>query len=323
MKILSHIPFPCLDEHIATIAPNATLDIAADDFFKNFAGEETDASTGTSDGGYTCLLTAPIGVPQLEETLQTFPEIRWVHVFGTGMDTFPVKQVGDRILTCARGASAVPISEWVMAMLLAYEKQLTEIWLKEPPEVWHQTNQLGSLAGKTLALYGFGGIGQAIAKRALAFDMQVKAMTRQSKIDVDGVEQVFDLHALVEDADHIALAAPATASTREVIGSDVLAAVKPGAHLVNIARGSLINAGALREALDNETLAMASLDVVEPEPLPDGHWMFEHPRVRLSPHISWSDPNAFTKLLDSFLENLRRYIHDEPLLGRVDVDAGY
>ena len=101
------------------------------------------------------------------------------------------------------------------------------------------------------------------------------------------------------------------------------AAVKPGVHLVNIARGSLVDQDALRDALDAGRVAMASLDAVDPEPLPAGHWMYEHPKVRLSPHISWSMPGASDILVRTFVENVRRYQAGQPLEGVVDVDAGY
>jgi phosphoglycerate dehydrogenase-like enzyme len=103
----------------------------------------------------------------------------------------------------------------------------------------------------------------------------------------------------------------------------VLAAAKPGSHLVNVARGSLVDQDALREALDAGRIACASLDTVEPEPLPDGHWMYTHPQVRLSPHIAWNQPGAVEQLFDSFLVNLRRWRAGEPLLHVVDVEAGY
>jgi phosphoglycerate dehydrogenase-like enzyme len=99
--------------------------------------------------------------------------------------------------------------------------------------------------------------------------------------------------------------------------------MKPGVHLVNIARGSLIDQDALRQALDSRRVAMASLDVVDPEPLPDGHWMYGDRRVRLSPHISWSSPGSQFRTVEMFLDNLRRYRAGEPLHGVVDLDAGY
>jgi phosphoglycerate dehydrogenase-like enzyme len=124
-------------------------------------------------------------------------------------------------------------------------------------------------------------------------------------------------------ADHLVVAAPATADTRHLIGSEVFAAIKPGAHLVNIARGSLIDQDALRAALEDGRVALATLDTVDPEPLPAGHWMYDHPRVRVSPHISWSAPGSIQRLFDCFLDNVRRRAEGQPLTGVVDVAAGY
>ena len=90
-----------------------------------------------------------------------------------------------------------------------------------------------------------------------------------------GVEVAADLDQVLAIADHLVVAAPATAATRHLIGSEALAKVKPGVHLVNVARGSLIDQDALRQALDSGRVAMASLDVVEPEPLPAGHWLYQ------------------------------------------------
>jgi phosphoglycerate dehydrogenase-like enzyme len=121
------------------------------------------------------------------------------------------------------------------------------------------------------------------------------------------------------------IAAPATAETRHLIGRDALAHVKRGVHLVNVSRGLLIDQEALRAALDDGCVACASLDVAEPEPPPAGHWLYTHPRVRLSPHISWNMPGALDLLLEPFLENLARWRAGKPLLARdlVDLARGY
>ena len=124
-------------------------------------------------------------------------------------------------------------------------------------------------------------------------------------------------------ADHVVVGAPLTPATEGMVDDDLLAAMKPGAHLVNIARGRLVDQEALRRSLDGGHLGLASLDVCDPEPLPAGHWLYDHPRVRLSPHVSWSDPGALARLHDSFTVNLRRWLDDEPLLDVVDVEAGY
>jgi len=249
--------------------------------------------------------------------------VRWVHALGTGIDRFPVELLGDRVLTCSRGASAIPIAEWVLAVMLAFEKRLPEAWIADvPPEGARM--HLGTLHGKTLGLVGLGGIGTAVATRALPFGMRVRACRRMpDRGGFAGVEIVASPAALVATADHVVVAAPATPATHHLFDQALFAAMKPGAHLVNIARGAIVDQEALRRALDDGRVARASLDAVEPEPLPAGHWMYDHPRVRLSPHLSWNMPGAADLLLDCVIDNLRRWRDGEPLTGVVDRAAGY
>jgi phosphoglycerate dehydrogenase-like enzyme len=257
----------------------------------------------------------------------TLPElasrgVRWVHNFGTGVDGFPQDVYAGRTVTCSRGAGAVPISEFVLATMLAFEKDVPDVWLHEPPKHWSWA-QLGGLHGRTLGLVGLGGIGSAIASRALAFGMRAVAARRSpAPSPLAGVE-VVDLSQLLAAADHLVVAAPATANTRHLLDAGAFAAVKPGVHVVNIARGSLIDQDALRVALDDDRVARASLDVCDPEPLPAGHWLYAHPKVRLSAHISWSSPDLYNRILELFIANLRRYLAGEPLDGVVDPVEGY
>ena len=261
------------------------------------------------------LLTLPFGSPNMAEVLST--GVKWVHTIGTGVDGFPLDLIGDRILTCSRGASAIPIAEWVMAMLLSDAKRLPNSWVKEKPNSWNMAD-LEGLHGKTLGLVGFGSIGQAIARRALPFGMNVQAYRRSAQsCEVPGVNAVSSLRELA------AVAAPATAATAGLIGKDILAAMKPDAHLVNISRGSLVDQDALRKALDDGKLRLASLDTVTPEPLPEGHWMYQHDAVRLSPHISWGMPDSFDAIVDTFIANLKRYMAKEELEGVVNIEHGY
>jgi phosphoglycerate dehydrogenase-like enzyme len=249
--------------------------------------------------------------------------VRWVHVLGAGVDGFPLEMIGGRTLTCSRGASAPAIAEWVLATMLAFEKRLPESWIKSPPARWNNA-ELGSLGGATLGLVGFGSIGIEIARRALPFDMRVVAARRTAAPStVEGVEVLSDLRQVLSISDHLVVAAPSTARTRHLIDWDAFAVMKSGVHLVNIARGSLVDQDALRQALDRGPVAMASLDVVEPEPLPSGHWLYDHPRVRLSPHISWSAPDSQRQTLRLFVDELERYRSGQPLHGLVDVGRGY
>ncbi len=249
--------------------------------------------------------------------------VRWVHALGHGVDHFPLDQLGDRVLTAARGANAAPIAEWVVAMLLTAVKQLPDRWVTEPPERWVLAD-LGGLDDATVAFVGLGSINAAAAERLRPFGCRMVAATRTGgPSPVDGVEVTTDVRAAVADADHVVVAAPLTPATASMFDDDLFAAMKPGAHLVNVARGGLVDQDALRRALDSGHLGLASLDVCDPEPLPAGHWLYDHPRVRLSPHVSWSGPGALDRLLDSFTANLRRWIDGDPLLDVVDVEAGY
>lgn len=248
----------------------------------------------------------------------------WVHNFGTGVDKFPMGLLGsEQTLTCSRGAGAGPISEWVIAQMLAFAKHLPQAWITEPPEHWNLAD-LGTLRDSHVGIIGYGGIGEAVARRALPFGSLVKAYRRRPIPPADAeVEIVTDLLALVAWSDHLVITAPSTPATHHLVGPAVLAVMGPGAHLVNIARGALVDQEALRPALDDGRVALASLDTVDPEPLPEGHWLYTHPRVHLSPHISWSSPERYDRILGVFLEELARWEAGEPLVNVVDRAEGY
>jgi phosphoglycerate dehydrogenase-like enzyme len=251
------------------------------------------------------------------------PGIRWVHILGAGVDGFPLEVVGDRLLTCSRGAGAPAIAEFVLAAMLAFEKRLPSSWIDAPPSRWN-TAELGSLEGRTLGVIGLGAIGSEVARRAAAFDMDVVAVRRRPLPSPrPDVSLCPSLSALLACSDHVVVAAPATAETGRLLDDAALAGVKPGAHLINVSRGSLVDQEALIRALDDGRLALATLDVVEPEPLPDGHPLYRHPRVRLSPHISWSSPRTVARTFELFVDNLARYRSGRSLQGVVDKEAGY
>lgn len=246
------------------------------------------------------------------------PTIPWVHVFGTGVDGVPDSVFEGRVVTCSRGAGAIPISEFVLAAMLAFEKDLPGVWTSEPPPHWGFA-QLGGLHGRRLAVLGLGGIGAAVARLGVAFGMQVRGLRRTpTPIDLPGVEVVADPMKLVDGAHHVVVAAPATPRTFHLVDAELLAAMPAGVHLVNIARGTLVDQDALRSALESGHVARASLDTCDPEPLPAGHWLYTDPRVRLSPHVSWSSPAMAERIIELFLDNLRSRADGRALAGVVD-----
>jgi phosphoglycerate dehydrogenase-like enzyme len=256
---------------------------------------------------------------------QLVPRVDWVHTFSTGVDNLPEAAFSAKLLTCSRGAGAVPISEFVLAAILAFEKHMPDVWLGEAPEHWNMTDPpLGGLSGRSLGLIGLGGIGEAVARLALAFGMSVSAFRRRPlPTPVPGVKIAASLEELLPASDHLVVAAPITGGTRYLLDADAFGLVRPGVHLVNIARGGLVDQDALRAALDDGRVATATLDTVEPEPLPAGHWMYTHPAVRLSPHVSWLSPEGGRRIFELFLENLARYLAGDPLEGVVDAVERY
>jgi phosphoglycerate dehydrogenase-like enzyme len=259
----------------------------------------------------------------LTEAPQHWPsKVRWVQLASVGIDYYPPWLFRGPVVTSARGTASDAIAEYALAAIFSAAKQIPDIWLGEAGD-WRRMS-LGLVKGSVLGIYGFGSIGRALASRALALGMRVQAVRRSdAPFGIDGVTPVGSLAELLASSDHVVLAAPATAQTRHAIGRAALAHAKPGLHLINVARGSLIDHEALLEALDNEQLALATLDVTEPEPLPAGHPFYRHPRVRLSPHISPSTAQILPALIDKFLDNLGRFRSGAPLADVVDTALGY
>ncbi len=266
------------------------------------------------------LLTQTWGSENIAEVVSR--GVRWIHTLGTGVDRFPFDRVGDCVVSCSRGGSSIPIAEFVLASMLVFEKRFPQVWMKQAPERWYG-ERLGGLYREVVGLVGLGGIGLAVAERALAFGMTVLATRRSDAPSPLAGVGIVALDEVVARADHLVIAASATSETTGLIGRDQLSAMKRGVHLINVARGSLIDQDALRTALDDGVVACATLDTMTPEPLPAGHWMYSHPRVRLTPHVSWSMPGAVDLLMDRFLENLARYRRGAPLENVVDVGVGY
>ncbi|MBD8099539.1 dihydrofolate reductase [Pseudomonas fluorescens] len=247
--------------------------------------------------GYTAPDTPPPGWPY---------GAQWVHLVSSGIDFYPQWLFNGPPVTTSRGSAADNLAEFALAAIFAASKHLPAIWVQDSQ--W-QFTALRPLKGTTLGVLGFGAIGQRLAQKALALGIKVVALRQSATpFDVDGVEPAKDIHDLFARVDHLVVAAPLTDATRRIINRDVLGSARPGLHLINIARGGLLDQEALLEALDSGRIGLASLDVTEPEPLPDGHPLYTHPRVRLSPHTSAISTHSKEEIADTFLANLQRYV---------------
>ena len=195
--------------------------------------------------------------------------MQWLHSWGTGVGKFPLDLVGDRLMTCARGSSGTSISEWVLAMMLAFEKNIPDVWISEPSDSWHHRRTWEPVwphRGRRRLWRDRAERGET---RATAFDMQVVALRRARQVPspIAGVQMLDSLAELLAVSDHVVLAAPLTAETYHLIDQESLRHVRHGAHLVNVARGGLVDLTTLLGALDGGRVAMASLDCIDPEPL--------------------------------------------------------
>ncbi len=312
VKILSQIELPELEERL-----KARFDDVEIDYLK--IGENV-----SSNAQADCLLAVASNLKGLDKIINAIEGLKWIQIVGEGVDGFPLEAVGSRILTTTKGVSCVPIAEWVMAMILTQAKALPDQWITAPPEIWNFANApMQCLNTQKLALVGFGTIGREIARRALAFDMQVSALTRTSKPDLAGVTHAQNFEELVENAHHLVLAVPSTRATYHLLNAQTFARLSPGTHLINIARGELINEADLKIALDNGCLSCVSLDVAQNEPLDESHWFYTDKRIRFSPHISWGDPHTMQRMIEIFLNNLALFKQGAPLKDVFDIEAGY
>jgi phosphoglycerate dehydrogenase-like enzyme len=270
----------------------------------------------------TVLLAAPRQLSAVDPAWLT--EVGWVQLVSSGIDGYPPALLRGPVLTAANGVAAGQLAEWVLHALLTDVKG--DLWVDRPYDAasW-PARRPGLLADITVGIVGLGEIGSRVACLLQPFGTTVLAVRRRAAATshVPGVRLLPSLADLLSFVDALVLAAPLTPETRHLIGPAALSAVKPGVHLVNVAHGELVDTDALRGALDDGRVRAATLDVTDPDPLTACHWMWYHPRVRVSPHIAaWAAGHDAAQLA-LFRDNLNRFRHGAPLVGVIDPDRGY
>ena len=267
-----------------------------------------------------------LGGEDLKRLLAGLPNLRWVHTISVGVEhvLFPELADSEVILTNASGVFDIPIAETVLAYMLMVVKRMPEFLAQQQARRW-QKHELRELRGMTAGIVGLGSIGSEIARLCRAMGMSVLGLRRSGGPSpvADEVMPPERLGELLARSDFVVIAAPLTAETHGLIGAAELAAMKPDAWLINIARGPIVDGAALIEALQTRRIGGACLDVFDEEPLPASSPLWALDNVILMPHNSWSSPHTEERSMSLFLENLRRYVHHEPLLNVVDKRVGY
>jgi len=264
-------------------------------------------------------------VNDIAKAIEAGADLKWLTTQGTGVDGWPLAIIKERqlVLTNGAGVGAIPISEYVVMGLLAGLKGFPELvraqdsreWLKTPPS-------RAEMYGKRALIYGYGGIGRAIAERLRPFGVHVTGV-RRNPGDEPGVIAATNWEAALPETDLLILSVPLTGATRALVSTTQLAALPKGAWVANIARGGLIDAAALIASLKSGHLGGAYLDVTDPEPLPADSELWSLPNVILTPHSSWATEHQLERAAEIFRENFERYLRGETLNNIVDLEAGY
>jgi phosphoglycerate dehydrogenase-like enzyme len=263
----------------------------------------------------------------------TATKLKWVHTSAVAVETICLPELFGRgiVVSNTRGVQAVPIAEHVMAVALAFAKQLPFALAQQRDARWAQNEFTGErlpwlLKGRTLGVIGVGTIGSEIASRAAAFGMRVVAMRRRAGADTPGIDRVYgagQLGEFLSQCHVLVIAAPLTPETHAMLGAAQFAELPKGAIVINVGRARIIDTDALMQALESGHLGGASLDVFPQEPLPADHPLWTMPNVILTPHTSGFRHGHWDEVVDFFAENIERFQRGEPLKHQVSPELGY
>jgi len=278
------------------------------------------------------------------DLMQRAPNLKWVQLLSAGADhAMGAISSASIPMTTASGIHATPIAEYTIASMLAYAHKFHLMVRAQQRHEWLRSGFPGTveeLNGKTLGVIGYGSIGRETARLGKALGMRVLALKRDPGNrrddgwcpaglgDPDGIipEKFFgpeQREEILRESDYITVTLPGTAHTKKFLGAREIAAMRPGAYIVNIGRGEVIDEQALIDALKVGKIGGAGLDVFEKEPLPKESPIWDLENVILTPHMSGANRGYMDKACALFADNLRRYRAGQPLLNVVDRQLGY
>ena len=285
--------------------------------FQTWSAEETQARIGEGN------ILVVSGFWR-NELLTEAEKLRFIQTVGAGYDQFDLAQVRDQgiRLANASGVNANAVSDHAMALMLALTRQIHHA--RDNQRAGHWRGMISDLAeredelpGKTVLVFGLGTIGGRIAKLAKAFGMAVIGIKRDTSVDIDGVDELCPpdaLLSLLPRCDIVVLACPLTEETRNLIAAEALAAMKPSAYLVNVARGGCVDEEALIDALQRQAIAGAGIDVTAEEPLAQGSALWSLDNIVLTPHTAGETRRYEDNVIDILLDNIDRLARGESQL---------
>ena len=264
------------------------------------------------------VVVLPFGVPfSRMPVLAKLPRLRLIQLLSAGAER-AIPFVPPGVTLCnARGAHDPAVAEWIMAVILAEVRQLPRFMAAQQAGTWDFAVSR-PLSGQTVLIVGYGSIGEAVEKMLAPFGVTMARIARHARPGVSGLD---DLPALLPRADIVILLVPVTPATTRLADAGFLGQLRDGALLVNAARGSVVDTGALLAELRSGRLR-AALDVTDPEPLPAGHPLWSAPGLLLTPHVAGATTDATQRAMAAVRDQLARYAAGEPLRNVVG-DQGY
>lgn len=254
--------------------------------------------------------------------------LRWIQLASAGADRILRANPPEGVtITNVSGLHATPIGEWVLSFFLMHAKQMPHAFDLQRRASWERYG-VTNVRGSTVAVIGLGAIGSEVARLSQAFGARVIATRRSaqpgaSAPNVDALYPMNALHEVLAQADYVALCVPYTDGTHGLIGAAEFEAMKSSAMLVNIARGPVIDWAAMHQALSAGSIAAVYTDVTVPEPLPPDDPSWHTPNLIITPHNSGNMPDYLAHAAEIFVDNLARYVADQPLRNIVSRELGY
>ena len=253
----------------------------------------------------------------LYHDIQAFSNLRYIQLTSAGLDRVPVAYIQSHGIELhnAAGVYSVPMAEWTIMRILELYKNAARLYENQAAHRWEKDRSWRELSGKTACIVGYGAYGAETAKRLKAFDVQVLAVNRTIK-ESPWVDTFYPLEKLEDglaQADIVILAIALTDQTRHLMDKARLHSMKPGAILINAARGGLVDEAALKEALQCGHIAGAALDVFETEPLSDSNYFWDVPNLFISSHNSFVGEKNHARLMECVTTNLSYWsvIHEQ------------
>ncbi len=258
----------------------------------------------------------------IAEVLPKMWAVDWVQSTWAGVTPLIALDQRDYVLTGIKDVFGPQMSEYVLGYLLAHELEVVQRMTEQRAHNWYKTYS-GTLEGKHLGIMGTGSIGRHIATTAAHFGIKVTGLSRSGAAlpEFEKVLQVDQLHEFLEHLDYLVAILPQTSATDKLLDAAALAKLPAHAYFINIGRSNVVDDEALIDALRNNTLTGAALDVFDEEPIPADSPLWDAPNLSISAHVAAVSHTPL--IVPIFIENYLRYINQQPLKYVIDFDAGY